>query len=247
MATILLENVLSFKKSFYSNLTKLASQQAKALLKCPVPVCESKHLAAVSASALLLIGVGAYSRHCSVAISRELDVLAIVDNFEDCLAVECIDNHTDPTQIHETDCAKMVTFGDIAVVVDGVPRNVDDVVSKTPDVYSIDLERVNVRDHRRLKSGARGKYLKTVLNEVKCKFGTPKSTEANYKSVRRFAENIMVRHGLRPNERKRVIDMVVNLAFVPNQDEIRACRTHALSFSLMRKMEYNLSSIFKRE
>jgi hypothetical protein len=82
-------------------------------------------------------------------------------------------------------------------------------------------ECLEIKQHRRIRNGRKGRYARAVLDEVKAKFMTPKMNEANVKAVTRFAERIMSKHGLRPTHRAQILPCIVHLTFVPSQSEMR--------------------------
>jgi hypothetical protein len=63
-------------------------------------------------------------------------------------------------------------------------------------------------------------YMVTVVAEVKNRFGKPVRNAANMLAVRKFALDIMVRHGVRPTHINRMMDVVVGMVFVSNDNEL---------------------------
>ncbi len=93
---------------------------------------------------------------------------------------------------------------------DAVPVGVDD---ETPKL---------VCHHSRGVNQARKPYIRKVLDACKAKFGTPKSTEANFKAVWHFAHQQMKEHGVRPSHIAEMIPYVVQLTFVESESELHA-------------------------
>lgn len=65
-------------------------------------------------------------------------------------------------------------------------------------------------------------YSRRVFDACKAKFGTPKNTEANFKSVWRFAATMMKDHGLRPSHQAEILPLIVTKVFVPTLEELTA-------------------------
>lgn len=104
------------------------------------------------------------------------------------------------------------------------PMLLEALVAKQNACEVTDLQRepVKVTQHRRIRKNCQMVYAHTVLDEVRCKFGVPKRTEANLMAVRRFANGIMVKHGVRPSHCAKLLPYVVHSAFIPTDDDIRA-------------------------
>lgn len=83
------------------------------------------------------------------------------------------------------------------------------------------LVKVEVEKARIVSTQNKPKYIRCVLDQVKVKFGTPTMSEANIKAVTRYAERIMVSHGVRPTHIAQCISYVVHLTFIPSEDEMR--------------------------
>lgn len=105
-------------------------------------------------------------------------------------------------------------------------------------VARLDHSRVEVSQHRRIRPNKQMKYLNCIMAEIKNKFGTPMTTEANRKAIMRFANGIMTKHGLRPTHIKQYLPMLVDLAFVPSQDELNAVRMMTSSACSSAKIQY---------
>jgi hypothetical protein len=80
---------------------------------------------------------------------------------------------------------------------------------------------VNKDEQRGLPTRNRANYAKSVLMQVKAKFGTPTLSDANIKAVTRYAERIMVSHKLRWTHIAENIPYVVHLTFIPSEEEMR--------------------------
>jgi hypothetical protein len=79
---------------------------------------------------------------------------------------------------------------------------------------------VEARATRVVVGRYRATYARRVLDECKSKFGVPEVSKANYRSVWRFAEQIMKDHGLRPSHRVQLLPYVVQLTFVPGRRDV---------------------------
>ncbi len=62
-------------------------------------------------------------------------------------------------------------------------------------------------------------YAATVVQTCKNRFGTPEDTRANRLAVRKFALDIMSSHRVRPTHINQIIDVCVDMVFVPNDVE----------------------------
>lgn len=94
--------------------------------------------------------------------------------------------------------------------------------SSHSNVVELDVEKVKVKQHRRVHKHHEMEYARAVLDEVRCKFGVPKRTEANMMAIRRFANGIMCKHGVRPSHCVNLLPYIVHAAFIPTEDDIRA-------------------------
>jgi len=98
-------------------------------------------------------------------------------------------------------------------------RNVRSVVAPHVTLQSGTSVVQNTRQVDAKKSGA---YIQSVVAEVKNRFGSPERTPANVLSVRRFANDVMQRHGLRPTHVAQNLPMVVALTFMKSDTELEA-------------------------
>ena len=87
-------------------------------------------------------------------------------------------------------------------------------------VVAPDLTPLVVKQHRRIRKVL--PYGRTVLADVRCKFGVPVDDKANRLAVRRYALSRMVGHGVRPVDMHKVLPMIVAMAFVPSDEDILA-------------------------
>ncbi len=62
-------------------------------------------------------------------------------------------------------------------------------------------------------------YAATVVQTCKNRFGTPEDNRANRLAVRKFALDIMSSHRVRPTHINQVLDLCVEMVFVPNDME----------------------------
>lgn len=114
----------------------------------------------------------------------------------------------------------------------------DEELQHVRGVGAIDRTLVDVKQHRKVRSGCRLKYMNCVLSDVKNKFGTPERNVANVKAVQRYANNVMSKHGVRPTHIKRMLPMIVSMAFVPSNDEVEAVRFLNSGAATVNKVEY---------
>lgn len=92
----------------------------------------------------------------------------------------------------------------------------------TPRVILNETPKLTVRESRVLPESKRTLYARRVYDACKAKFGTPDDTQANYRSVWRFAQGMMKDHGLRPAHQAQVLPMIVNNVFIPSLEEMAA-------------------------
>jgi len=85
-----------------------------------------------------------------------------------------------------------------------------------------DMEPIDEKQHRRVRS--KKPYMSAVIAEVKTRFGTPTFTAANERAVRRFAMEIMRKHGVRHTEARRMLPLIVNASFIPDKWERQGAR-----------------------
>jgi len=109
-------------------------------------------------------------------------------------------------------------------------------------VARVDLSRVDVKQHRKVRRGRGMHYMNCVIAECKAKFGTPKRDASNMKAVMRYATSIMQSHGLRPSHVRDYVGMVVSMVFVPSKSELEGLQLLNSGAAVSRKLEYILES-----
>nr|QNM36905.1 hypothetical protein [Forsythia suspensa tombusvirus] len=103
-------------------------------------------------------------------------------------------------------------------------------------VFRLCQDVVEVKQHRRIRKGHRGDYAASVVREIKNRLGTPRQTEDNFLAVRRMANNIMEKHGLRPSHVGEVIERVIAGVFIPDdEDQVRAEMLASLELIALRR------------
>jgi len=85
----------------------------------------------------------------------------------------------------------------------------------------------------------RNKYMKVLLQMVKGRFGTPTDSEANRLVIRRFLHDYMTKRRNRPSVISKTIPQVLELAFLPDKDEVdlRIVSSHPL---ILERKAYRL-------
>jgi hypothetical protein len=91
-------------------------------------------------------------------------------------------------------------------------------------VYRVCQDVIEVNRHRRLPHPHRGDYVASVVSDIKNRLGCPAPTAANKLAVRRMANNICCKHGLRPSHTRVVIELIIAGTFVPDDADLRAAR-----------------------
>lgn len=114
------------------------------------------------------------------------------------------------------------------------PEGAEVVVTAEPipesgptSVYRICQDVVEVTRHRRLPHRHNGHYAAAVVSEIKNRLGCPAANAANLLVVRRMANNIIGKHGLRPSHVREVIELVVAGVFVPDESDLRGAKVLA--------------------
>lgn len=92
--------------------------------------------------------------------------------------------------------------------------------------------------------GKREAYTRCVVMEVKNRFGKPERTNANVLAVRRYALDIMTRHGVRPTHIAKQLPMVIELVFACSGAELEA--EHMQATLRMAEERRNGYSWFRR-
>lgn len=112
-------------------------------------------------------------------------------------------------------------------------------VGKGPSsVFRVCQDVIEVKQHRRIRTKHRGKYVAVVVSEIKNRLGCPMPTEANLLAVRRMAKNIMDKHGLRPTHVRVAIESVIAGVFVPDEYDERSAKV--LGSNTIRALRDNL-------
>lgn len=91
-------------------------------------------------------------------------------------------------------------------------------------VFRVCQDVVEVEKHRRLPHQKRGDYAACVVSEIKNRLGCPAPNAANLLAVRRMANNIMGKHGVRPTHIRSVLETVVAGVFVPDDEDLRGAK-----------------------
>lgn len=94
-------------------------------------------------------------------------------------------------------------------------------------------DRVEVREHRKIRQGFETAYYACVVREVRARFGTMQPTDANVKTVRRFVNNICMQHGLRATDRHVVVAFAIATMDLPTESEL-VCELDVLRYRRYR-------------
>jgi len=145
----------------------------------------------------------------------------LLDKEEKCLAVELVD-HEDRSTVSER--AVVTWNGATAAVRVTEAVNVSVVASSTTTIGHVEYVNtpVETRLHRKVARRHREKYTNLIVAECKMVFGTPKSTDANHKAVRRVAVKLLKNHGVRPAHINVLIPRIIELVFIPSRHELEA-------------------------
>lgn len=106
-------------------------------------------------------------------------------------------------------------------------------------VYTICQDAIEVKSNRRIATNGRKFYEASVVREIKNKLGVPKYTEANKQAVRRAAENIMRKHGVRPTHIGESIEKIIVGVFIPDRFDIEAAKMMASNTAANIRDEYH--------
>lgn len=87
--------------------------------------------------------------------------------------------------------------------------------------------------------------VKSLLDMVKCRFGTPEDTPASRVAVHRYLHDYLRKRRVRPSQARLVIPRVVELTFIPSQEEVDLIRwgKHPI---VRRRKAGRLPSLFER-
>jgi len=88
-------------------------------------------------------------------------------------------------------------------------------------VYRVCQDVIEVKQHRRLPHPKRGDYIPSIVSDIKNRMGCPTYTTANELAVRRMANNIMGKHGVRASHTRASIELVIAGVFVPDEFDLR--------------------------
>lgn len=101
-------------------------------------------------------------------------------------------------------------------------------------VYRLAQDVVEVKRHRRVRKHNR--YARAVAAEIKNRLGCPAPNAANLLAVRRMANNIMEKHGVRPSHIRQTIELVVAGVFVPDEEDLRGAKVlQSVSVAALRE------------
>lgn len=124
--------------------------------------------------------------------------------------------------------AEEVAHAHQPVEVEGVtnrPERGEDQVPPGPSqVFTVCQDVIEVKNHRRVATNGRNYYEAAVVAEIKNKMSLAKPTAANKLAVRRMADNIMRKHGLRPSHVREHIEFIIAGVFIPDKYDIKAAQ-----------------------
>lgn len=80
-----------------------------------------------------------------------------------------------------------------------------------------DPARRECRDH--YKVNKRVPYMRTVVSQAKARFGRPNRNAANVLAIRKFVNDLMERHKVRPTHRAAMVPIVVECVFMESSSE----------------------------
>lgn len=154
--------------------------------------------------------------------------IPILDMDSDYMAVECIEGcGIEPTVITldlpavvPSKSGKDLPVAEGAAEPEAVKPKTYTEIGNTEFVVSGD--RVEVKQHRRIRKSRNKHYRANVLAVAKCRFGTPARDAAMLKAVRLFIKSLMDDDGIRPAQQRMYLPELIELVFVPDQHEIRA-------------------------
>lgn len=114
------------------------------------------------------------------------------------------------------------TFLEVDDIIEaGAPYETLAVVGPS-SVFRVCQDVIEVPRHRRLPHPHRGAYVAAVVSEIKNRLGCPAPNAANLLAVRRMANNIMGKHGIRPSHTRASIEQIIAGVFVPDESDQRA-------------------------
>lgn len=105
-------------------------------------------------------------------------------------------------------------------------------------------QRLEVQGSRGIHRERKHLYIKSLLAEVKSKYGTPKCEEYNVKAVHQFVYRRMLAQGLRPTHIAKHIHYVVQCSFVESPEELQAkLAARTLKLEYYERYEEHLSRV----
>jgi len=120
------------------------------------------------------------------------------------------------------------------VLGDDLARHVDEIDDEVEECSS----RPVADEPRRITFGKRKTFIAACVLEAKVQFGLPTDCEANRLMIRKFVRDMMVERGMRPTHIAGFLDLVVELVFVPSEDQILARRLRASVAWATRRERY---------
>jgi hypothetical protein len=189
-----------------------------------------------------------------------VEVVSELCQNHDNLAEDCLEFTHDSKQVHMTnqpssvsigDNGEMVqdpdniTFGDVVVpcgvqdapVEAGMMAAVEDKASRN---YTCCQDILEVRSHRRIHLRKYNQYVCAVKAEIKNRLGVPKRNAANQLAVRRMAQQIMMKHGLRPSHMRPAIEMVIAAVFIPDEHDLLSAKI--LASNVVADMQHSMDN-----
>lgn len=180
-----------------------------------------------NAAAVAVVGLASASVYAAYRYAMcgvEAKILGeLLDKEEKCLSVELVD-HEDHNARDER---AIVTWNGATAAV-RVTQAINTPVEAPTTTTVGHIEYVNTpvetRLHRKVSRRHRDRYTNLIVAECKMVFGTPKSTEANHKAVRRVAVKLLKNHGVRPAHVNVLVPKIIELVFIPSRHELEAKR-----------------------
>lgn len=136
--------------------------------------------------------------------------------------------------VHDAIAVELVGDGDVVHL-----GSRDSELDDSHGIYTLDKEPIIERQHRRVHKRHAMPYAALVVAEVRARFGTPRRSAANELAVRRYARDIMMKHGLRPSHMSRLLPYVCQTAFVPSDDDIQAASWASSREAVARERLFN--------
>lgn len=126
-----------------------------------------------------------------------------------------------------------------SVIVDGVEvdTQVLPIAAPSNDVVRLNVEHLEVLQHRRIKKGRLSKAKRLALAEAKSRFGTPVRNAANERAVHHMVYNSLKKLGMQPGQMCMVVPTVVEMVFIPNKHEVDARAMYKSLWSWWRRLQ----------